>query len=59
VTNSDGRFDPRSGKIDAYFAGDSHSLQEPYFVPRSRQGPEGAGYQVHGIWVDENELSFA
>lgn len=46
VTNSYGRFDLRNGKIDSYFAGDSHSLQEPYFVPHAKQGPEGAGYLI-------------
>jgi carotenoid cleavage dioxygenase len=98
VQNCYGRFDLRSGKIDAYFAGDSHSLQEPYFVPRAKKGAEGDGYlvgvasnfaemrseliiadaqhleagdiarvilpfrassQVHGIWVDEDQLPFA
>jgi carotenoid cleavage dioxygenase-like enzyme len=98
VQNCYGRFDLRSGKIDAYFAGDSHSLQEPYFVPRSKQSAEGDGYlvgvasnfadmrselviadarnlaagdiarvilpfrassQVHGTWVNEDELPFA
>ena len=46
VTNSYGRFDLRSGKTDAYFAGETHSLQEPCFVPHSRQAPEGAGYLI-------------
>ena len=46
VSNSYGRFDLRNGKIDSYFAGDTHSLQEPYFVPHAKQGPEGAGYLI-------------
>jgi carotenoid cleavage dioxygenase len=46
VQNCYGRFDLRSGAIDAYFAGDSHSLQEPYFVPRGKNSAEGDGYLV-------------
>ena len=95
VQNCYGRFDLQSGKIDSYFAGDAHSLQEPCFVPRAKQGAEGDGYligvasnyaemrseliiadaqnhaagdiarvilpfrasqQVHGIWVDADQL---
>jgi carotenoid cleavage dioxygenase-like enzyme len=46
VTNCYGRFDLRSGKMNAYFAGATHSLQEPYFVPRAKHGPEGEGYLI-------------
>ena len=46
VTNCYGRFDLREGKTDVYFAGDTHSLQEPCFVPKSAKGPEGEGYLI-------------
>lgn len=98
VTNCYGRFDFSNGKLDTYFAGDSHSLQECCFVPRSKDALEGDGYligvasnyaemrseliiadaqrlgegdvarvilpfrcssQVHGLWVDASEVSFA
>ncbi|MDB6082815.1 MAG: putative dioxygenase [Gammaproteobacteria bacterium] len=46
VTNCYGRFDLRGDKTNAYFAGNTHSLQEPYFVPRTKHGPEGEGYLI-------------
>ena len=98
VTNCYGRYDFSNGKLDTFFAGDTLSLQECCFIPRSKDAPEGDGYligtagnyaemrtelviadalrldegaiakiklpvrapqQVHGIWVGEDELSFA
>jgi carotenoid cleavage dioxygenase len=98
VQNCYGRFDLHSGKVDSCFAGDSHSLQEPCFVPHTPAGAEGAGYlvgvannfadmrselviadaqdlsageiarvilpfrassQVHGIWVNDDELALS
>jgi len=44
LVNSYGRFDLKTGKLDKYFAGSTHSLQELSFVPR--KGGEGAGYLV-------------
>ena len=46
VTNSYGRFDFTTGKFNAYFAGDTHSLQECSFVPRAGSHEEGDGYLV-------------
>jgi carotenoid cleavage dioxygenase len=46
VTNSYGRFDLKTGKTDAYFAGDVHSLQECCFVPRPGSTVEGDGYLI-------------
>lgn len=43
--NSYGRFDVSTGKLESYFAGPTHSLQECSFVPR-RSGEEGDGYLV-------------
>ena len=45
LTNSYGRFDLATGKIDSYFAGPAHSLQECTFVPRGN-GNEGEGYLI-------------
>ncbi len=42
--NSYGRFDVKTGAVDKYFAGPTHSLQEVSFVPR--KGGEGSGYLV-------------
>lgn len=97
VTNSYGRFDLKSGRLDAMFAGDTHSLAEACFIPR-KGGDEGSGWiigvasnfadmrselliadaerlaegpigrvllpfraapQVHGNWVNEDQLPFA
>jgi carotenoid cleavage dioxygenase-like enzyme len=44
ITNSYGRFDFATGKLDSYFAGDVHSLQECSFAPRSTTAEEGDGY---------------
>ncbi len=45
ATNSYGRFDFATGKLDKYFAGPTHNLQELSFVPR-KGGAEGDGYIV-------------
>jgi len=46
ITNSYGRFDFATGKLDSYFAGDVQSLQECSFAPRSAQAAEGDGYLI-------------
>ncbi|BBD99972.1 dioxygenase [Sphingobium amiense] len=43
ITNCYGRFDVKSGKMEAMFAGDTHSLAEACFVPR-KGGDEGVGW---------------
>lgn len=40
-----GRFDLQTGKVDKFYAGPTHSLQEVSFVPR-KGGDEGSGYLV-------------
>jgi carotenoid cleavage dioxygenase-like enzyme len=42
--NSYGRFDVVDRTIQSYFAGPTHILQEPTFVPRSMDAAEGDGY---------------
>lgn len=42
--NSYGRFDVIDRTVQSYFAGSTHVLQEPLFVPRSADAPEGDGY---------------
>lgn len=46
VSNSYGRFDLRTGKLDRYFVGDTHTLQECTFVPRRGSTAEGDGYLI-------------
>jgi carotenoid cleavage dioxygenase-like enzyme len=45
ATNCYGRFDVATGRIDSFFAGPVHGLQEVSFVPR-KGGAEGEGYLV-------------
>lgn len=42
--NCYGRFDVVDGSHTAWFAGPDHVLQEPVFVPRAKDAPEGDGY---------------
>lgn len=44
VTNSYGRFDFQTGKVDSLFAGPTHMLSEVCFAPRSPDAPEGDGW---------------
>jgi carotenoid cleavage dioxygenase len=46
VTNNYGRFDMKTGKVDTYYVGDVHSLQECCFVPRPGSTAEGDGYLI-------------
>ena len=46
ISNSIGRFDFATAKLDSYFVGDVQSLQEVSFAPRSAAGPEGDGYLI-------------
>jgi carotenoid cleavage dioxygenase len=48
VTNCYGRFDLRGNKVDALFAGPTHTLQEVCFAPRSATAAEGDGW-VMGV----------
>jgi carotenoid cleavage dioxygenase-like enzyme len=43
ITNCYGRFDFTTGKLNTYFAGNTHSLQECCFVPRAGSKEEGDG----------------
>jgi carotenoid cleavage dioxygenase len=44
IVNCYGRFDVATGKVDSFFAGPTHSLQECTFVPRGTN--EGEGYLI-------------
>jgi carotenoid cleavage dioxygenase-like enzyme len=46
VTNSYARMDLHTGRVDAYLAGDTHSLSEVQFVPRRTGTGEGEGYLI-------------
>ena len=46
VMNCYGRFDMRTGVRSAYFVGETHTLNEPVFVPRRHGSPEGDGYLI-------------
>lgn len=44
ITNCYVRYDFSTGKLESMFAGETHSLQECCFVPRSKDAAEGDGY---------------
>jgi carotenoid cleavage dioxygenase-like enzyme len=46
VINSYARFDHTRGALSKFFAGDTYSLEEPQFVPRRKDSPEGDGYLI-------------
>jgi carotenoid cleavage dioxygenase len=55
MINSYGRFDFATGRMESYFAGDSHSLQECCFIPRSPDAAEGDGYLI-GVASNHAEM---
>jgi carotenoid cleavage dioxygenase-like enzyme len=44
VTNTMGRYDFATGKLQGCFAGPAHALQEICFIPRGPNAPEGDGW---------------
>jgi len=40
------RLDHHSLRVDRFFAGETHGLHEPQFVPRRHDAPEGDGYLI-------------
>jgi carotenoid cleavage dioxygenase-like enzyme len=46
LTNCYGRFDFATGRLNTYFAGDTHNLQECQFIPRGPNAAEGEGYLI-------------
>lgn len=55
VANAWYRFDHAWGQVNKFFAGPTHSLFEPQFVPRSDNAPEGDGYLI-GVANDFAEM---
>jgi carotenoid cleavage dioxygenase-like enzyme len=44
--NSLGHLDHDTGQVEVYFPGRTHMVQEPVFVPRSDDAPEGDGFLI-------------
>ncbi|KAM0230358.1 hypothetical protein ACHAPO_009353 [Fusarium lateritium] len=44
--NSLGHLNHQTGKLEVYFPGKTHMVQEPIFVPRSDDAPEGDGFVI-------------
>ncbi|KPM38685.1 Lignostilbene-alpha,beta-dioxygenase isozyme I [Neonectria ditissima] len=44
--NSLGHLDHDTGELEVYFPGKTHMAQEPVFVPRSDDAPEGDGFLI-------------
>jgi carotenoid cleavage dioxygenase-like enzyme len=55
VNNCYGRFDLATGEVSSYFVGDTHSLQEVCFIPRSKDAPEGDGF-IMGVASNYAEM---
>jgi carotenoid cleavage dioxygenase-like enzyme len=55
VNNCYGRFDLATGEVRSYFVGDTHSLQEVCFIPRSKDAPEGDGF-IMGVASNYAEM---
>lgn len=58
--NSLAHIDHRSGEVEVWYAGDGASVQEPAFVPRGPDAPEGDGYLlavVDRVPFDHAELA--
>jgi carotenoid cleavage dioxygenase len=55
VSNCYGRFDLATGEVSSYFVGDTHSLQEVCFIPRSKNAPEGDGF-IMGVASNYAEM---
>jgi carotenoid cleavage dioxygenase len=55
VANAWYRFDHAENRVNKFFAGPTHSLFEPQFVPRRDDAPEGDGYVV-GVANDFAEM---
>lgn len=48
--NGIGRVDHKTGKQDIYDVGEGRATNEPIFVPRSEDAPEGVGYLLANIF---------
>ncbi|MGH9715258.1 MAG: carotenoid oxygenase family protein [Candidatus Acidiferrales bacterium] len=55
MNNCYGRFDLATGKMNTYFAGETHGLQEVCFVPRPKSTAEGDGY-IMGVASNYAEM---
>jgi carotenoid cleavage dioxygenase len=48
------RYDLRTGAEDEWFAGSAATFQDPVYVPRSADAPEGEGYLIALVnWIPE------
>jgi carotenoid cleavage dioxygenase-like enzyme len=55
LTNAWYRFDHHSMQVERFFAGETHALHEPQFVPRRHDAAEGDGYLI-GVANDYAEM---
>jgi carotenoid cleavage dioxygenase len=59
INNSFGRFDLRDRTMSSFFAGETHLVQEPSFIPRPGSAEEGDGYIIgaaHNLAERRTEL---
>jgi carotenoid cleavage dioxygenase len=55
--NGIGRVDHQTGKIETYDVGAGCATNEPVFVPRSDDAPEGVGYLLANIYDDNRKAT--
>ncbi len=55
--NGIGRVDHHSGKLDIYDVGAGCATNEPIFVPKSAESPEGVGYVLANVYDDNRKAS--
>jgi len=55
--NGIGRVDHRTGKLDIYDVGSGCATNEPIFVPKSEDAPEGVGYVLANVYDDNRKAS--
>jgi len=55
--NAIGRIDHRTGRLDLYDVGKGCATNEPIFVPRSADAPEGEGYLLANVYDDNRKAS--
>ena len=55
--NAIGRIDHRTGRLDLYDVGAGCATNEPIFVPRADDAPEGEGYLLANVYDDNRKAS--
>jgi carotenoid cleavage dioxygenase len=55
--NAIGRVDHRTGRLERYDVGEGCATNEPIFVPRSAEAPEGDGFLLANVYDEKRKAS--